>query len=163
MKHTLKWSALIGTGIAGAVMLLLKLLQPITYWHLVAFGYAFVAAAVIAGVVAHINLAKRLRGLGHEIREADKKVEQKIAHAIHIPINSRQANQTQNITPNDFFLHRGKFATLHTHDGKICRGRFQHIDGNHIIMDYISDENNSQNIRSLVMLHKDDVRSLEVE
>ncbi len=71
MRHTLKWSFLIGTAVAGAVLALLKIFQPVSYGHLVFFGYAFVGASVLAGVVAHRNLEKRqknknLRGMKME-------------------------------------------------------------------------------------------------
>ncbi len=161
MKHTLKWSAFVGVGIAGAVLLLLKLFQPISYWHLVAFGYAFVVAAVIAGIVTHLNLVKRgLHKIGHEMHEAEKKIEQKIGNTVRSGLENPQPQYSSH---NNFFLHRGKFAILHTHDGKIHRGRFQSIDDKHVIMDYISDLSEPQKIKSLVMLNKDDVKKLEVE
>ncbi len=59
MRHTLKWSFFIGTAIAGAVLALLKIFQPVRYEHLVLFGYAFVGSSVAAGYVAHKNLEKR--------------------------------------------------------------------------------------------------------
>lgn len=59
MRHTLKWSFFIGTAVAGAVIALLRIFQPIRYEHLVFFGYAFVGSSVIAGYVVHKNLEKR--------------------------------------------------------------------------------------------------------
>lgn len=59
MRHTLKWSFFIGTAIAGAVLTLLKIFQPVRYEHLVLFGYAFVGSSVAAGYVVHKNLEKR--------------------------------------------------------------------------------------------------------
>ncbi len=157
MKHTLKWSAFVGVGIASAVLLLLKLLQPITYWHLVVFGYAFVAAAVLAGIVTHTNLIKRgLHKIGKEAHEAEKNIEQKITHAAYTPNHNHNSS-------HDYFLHRGKFAMLYTHDGKVHRGRFQSMDDKHVVLDYIADASEPQKIKSLVMLNKNDVKKLEVE
>lgn len=59
MRHTLKWSFFIGTAVAGAVIALLRIFQPIRYEHLVFFGYAFVGASVISGYVVHRNIEKR--------------------------------------------------------------------------------------------------------
>lgn len=59
MRHTLKWSFFVGTAVAGTVLALMKLFQPIRYEHLVLFGYAFVGTSVLAGYVAHKNLEKR--------------------------------------------------------------------------------------------------------
>jgi hypothetical protein len=63
----------------------------------------------------------------------------------------------------DFPLHRGKFATLHTKDGEIHRGRFQVIDNEHVILDYVVNIRIPKKVKSLLMIEKSEVKRLEVD
>ncbi|TRZ54770.1 hypothetical protein D4Q76_01690 [archaeon] len=67
MRHTLKWSFFIGTAAAGAVLVLMKLFQPIRFEHLAVFGYAFVGTSLIVGYVVHKNLEKRNLGKANAV------------------------------------------------------------------------------------------------
>ncbi len=58
MKKTIKLSLLVGTGIVGALLLLLKLFQPITKFHLILISYSVIIGSVITGILVHLNNRK---------------------------------------------------------------------------------------------------------
>ncbi|MBU3957765.1 MAG: hypothetical protein KKB25_01690 [Nanoarchaeota archaeon] len=89
MRHTLKWSFFIGTAAAGIVLALMKLFQPISYGHLVVFGYAFVGTSLIAGYVAHKNLEKRILNKTQSVKTDGGKMEAQDITVKRIPINEK--------------------------------------------------------------------------
>lgn len=157
MKHTLKWSLFVGVGIAGIVLLLLRLFQPVNYFHLLGFAYSIVASAVLASIVVHKNIHKNIEKRGKPVAGTEKNPKKEIVTQNN-PVNMQQNNGSK------FFTHFGKFAFLHLHDGRTLRGRFLHLDDKHIVLDYAVDlADESSRVKSLLMLNKNEVRRLEVD
>ncbi len=109
MKNTLKISFAIGAVGSGIVISLMKILQPITFFHITVFSYVIIISAVLAGFVSHRRFE------GNKQQNTDKSGRHEIEH----------------------FMHKGKMATIYTKDGGILRGRFLFIDRMHVIMDYV--------------------------
>lgn len=105
MRHTLKWSFIIGTAAAGAVLALMKLFQPIRYEHLVVFGYAFVGTSMIAGYVVHRNLEKRNVGKSNAIVKTDGgNAEAQNIAVRRVPINGSGADVMQEKKAEEYFV-----------------------------------------------------------
>ncbi len=108
MRHTVKRCLVLGTVVAGVVILFMKIFQPITFFHLTIFSYSIIISAVLAGVVTH----KRVIIKSDAVEDSEEE-------------------------RADYFMHKRKLATLHTKDGKKFRGRFLKLDDSHIVMDYL--------------------------
>lgn len=134
MKNTIKWSLLIGTGITGIFLIIIKSFQPLNYLHLILFSYVIIMSSVLSSVITHKNLNKRKK-----------------------PKDRKESYNSS------LLFHSGKLGLLHTNNGTY-RGRFQNLDDDHVIMDYVVNMNDKKSkVKSLLMLKKKNVEKLEID